>query len=73
MYILGLVTIITEIKITKDHNIALLKGNLSTPILPDFPEDLKLLMKYLFELLLLLINFLSWQPFCSLVSKTCGF
>ena len=40
MYILELGTTTTEIKITKDH-VALLKGNLSTPILLDFPEDLK--------------------------------
>lgn len=72
MYILELATTTTEIKITKDH-MALLKGNLSTPILLDFPEDLKLLMRYLFMLLLLFINFLFWQPFCFMVSKTRGF
>lgn len=57
MYNLDLEITITEIKITKDYNIALLKGHVSTLILLDFSEHLKLLINYLTELLLLRISF----------------
>lgn len=58
MYILEPATTRAEIKITKDHSIALLKGHVSTSILLDFPEDSKSLTKSFSELLLLLIDFL---------------
>lgn len=50
MYILDLETIITEVKITEHHSVALLKGHLCIPILFDFPEHLKLLKLLKFEI-----------------------
>ena len=70
MYILDLETIITEVKITEHHSVALLKGHLCIPILLDFPEHLKLLTKCLFELLPFHVNFPSLQPLSCSLSKT---
>lgn len=69
MYILDLEIAITEIEISQDYNIALLKGHLSTLILLDLSEHLKLFITCHFELLLFSSAFPSSSPFTA-VSKT---